>query len=390
MTGLGAVRAPRPRCDLARGRGWALALALLGVGAWLGLGPGHGTGTGSARAQTPEAALVVEPTTIGRGQRGAVVVRVEDVANLYGADVQLRFDASRMQAVDADPDAEGVQLALGDFLSPDFVIRNTVDNEAGTLHVALSQINPSEARSGSGTLFVLRLSAGETLGPTAIELVDASLGARGGERIPYRSRIGSVTIVGPDQAPATPTVGPTPVANAPIAPDIPPAAPQAPPATGAQGEDPGDVDRGASDPGGAAAESDPVRDAPSGGAGREPLSPSRGATAASAPGRPQAAATGTEEDATAADGLESGEAASSPDDGDGADDPDELAARAEAATAPLPTAAAAQAASGADQDQDQDSARAPDGDAPRRASGVLWWVALLALAVAAGIYVLRR
>ncbi len=200
----------------------------------------------------PEAMLVVESTSIGRGQSGAVVVRVEDVSGLYGADVQLRFDASRLQAIDADEDGEGVQLVLGDFLSPDFVIRNVVDNEAGTLHFALSQINPSRAKSGSGVLFVLRLQAGDTLGPTALELGDATLGARGGERIPYRSRIGSVTIVAADQAQATPTMGPTPVATAPIAPAMTSAATAArstaPSRT--QDEDSGPEDRTAADDGG--------------------------------------------------------------------------------------------------------------------------------------------
>ena len=51
--------------------------------------------------------------------------------------------------------APGVQVAPGDFLSADFVVQNRADNQAGTIDFAVTQLNPSKTKSGSGTLFTV-------------------------------------------------------------------------------------------------------------------------------------------------------------------------------------------------------------------------------------------
>ena len=99
----------------------------------------------------------------------AIDVEVRVVRELYGADVQLRFDPAVLEVVDADDAVEGVQLQLDPFLDTDMVINNVVDNDAGTTWYALTQLNPSPPRSGDGRLFSLlvrRRSAGAA-GPSA-------------------------------------------------------------------------------------------------------------------------------------------------------------------------------------------------------------------------------
>lgn len=154
---------------------------------------------------TPDAAIVVNPPT-GSYQVGetiAVEVWVEDVVNLYGADIRLAFDATRLQVLDADPNLPGIQVQpRSDILSPDFIIRREADNVAGTVWYAATQINPSPPASGSGALFsftFITLAEGLTdVTVTAYQLADAN-----GMSIPAQAS-GAVYQIG-DDATATPT-----------------------------------------------------------------------------------------------------------------------------------------------------------------------------------------
>ena len=105
-------------------------------------------------AGQPQATLKLVPSTtkIDHGQTVAVVLRVEGVENLYGAQADLHFDPSRLIVQDADPAAEGIQSALGSFLSPDFVVFNEVDNKAGILRLAFTQMAPHPPVEGNGDL----------------------------------------------------------------------------------------------------------------------------------------------------------------------------------------------------------------------------------------------
>jgi hypothetical protein len=127
----------------------APAILALIVGLFLAAGR-----TGVSRAQD-ETLVRCDPAVAAGifGQPLEVDIYVENIAELYAADVRLSFDTSMAQIVDADPNAEGIQIEiLDDFLSPDFVLRKNGDNVAGTIWYAASQVNPSEPVSGSGPL----------------------------------------------------------------------------------------------------------------------------------------------------------------------------------------------------------------------------------------------
>lgn len=106
---------------------------------------------------TPNATALIrcEPSVV-EGPADALLsvdIYVQDVVNLYGADVQLTFDINAAQVEDADPATSGVQIQpLSTFLKPDFVLFKTADNNTGTIHYALTQLNPSEPATGSGPL----------------------------------------------------------------------------------------------------------------------------------------------------------------------------------------------------------------------------------------------
>lgn len=84
-----------------------------------------------------------------------VPIRVEDIEGLYAIDLEMTFDPQLLEAQDADPSAPGVQMGLGGFLDPGLLLFNSVDNESGEIRFVMSQVNPSEPKSGDGILLVV-------------------------------------------------------------------------------------------------------------------------------------------------------------------------------------------------------------------------------------------
>lgn len=76
-----------------------------------------------------------------------VEVWVDNVTDLYGADIQLAFDPNGFEVF-------GEQITiLSDFLQADLIVKQEVDNEAGTIWYAITQLNPAPPVDGSGVLF---------------------------------------------------------------------------------------------------------------------------------------------------------------------------------------------------------------------------------------------
>ena len=161
-------------------------------------------------AQDPAPVEVrVAPSTIqaARGGQIEIAVEVVEVQDLYGFDVILTFDPAVVQVVDADPLLDGVQVSLGTLLEPGFAVRNTADNAAGRLQFAMTQLNPSEAKSGTGTLIVVKFEGQQVDASAPLTLEKAQLAQRDGIEIPSELVAGQV-IVG--SAPAGPTNTPLP------------------------------------------------------------------------------------------------------------------------------------------------------------------------------------
>jgi len=100
------------------------------------------------------------------GDVGTLDIRVENVVQLAGAEVHVIFDPALLEVVDADPSLEGIQIAHGDLLSPDFVVQNVADTATGTVDYAIVCIPVDKAVSGSGVLARITfhaLAEGETL-----------------------------------------------------------------------------------------------------------------------------------------------------------------------------------------------------------------------------------
>ena len=132
--------------------------------------------TAPSSAEEPTAPVVVDaptptagPTEVAVAQNGTVIrfqpasqqlnvgdvirvdIVIENVSDLSAADVQVQFDPSVLRGQDALPDEDGIQLEPGDFLKPDFVVVNDVNNSAGLAQYALTQVAPSPPATGAGS-----------------------------------------------------------------------------------------------------------------------------------------------------------------------------------------------------------------------------------------------
>jgi LysM repeat protein len=156
--------------------------------------------------------VVIAPSSreIGVGDTTTVDIRIEDVSNLYGAEVHLDFDPALVEVVDADPDKTGVQIEPGTFPSPHFTAQNIVDQAYGKIHFATSQGPGEEPVSGSGILAKITFR-GKAGGTSAISFDSVILADRDGGAISTGTQSGSITVIGDTPTPThTPTPGPTP------------------------------------------------------------------------------------------------------------------------------------------------------------------------------------
>ena len=144
-----------------------------------------------AAAQPPDAVPAAgpivrcEPVSITGLANGVVTadVYIQDVVALYGADVQVSFDVSIVQVLDENPNVSGIQIQpLASFLQPENVLRNVVDNVAGTVRYAVNQLNPTPPATGSGSLMRFRFQPLQS-GSFTIEFLWHQLVDRDGQPI---------------------------------------------------------------------------------------------------------------------------------------------------------------------------------------------------------------
>lgn len=158
---------------------------------------------------------------VAAGEIFEVAVEVVDVQEIYGFSVAFTFDPSVLQVQDADPALAGVQVGFGTLLEPGVVIVNNVDNVNGTVEFAMTQLNPSTPKNGTGNLIVVSFLGGVSGQESPLELVFVQLAAPRGVEIPAEALSGTVQIIAggspgptntpvPTQPPGTTLPSPTP------------------------------------------------------------------------------------------------------------------------------------------------------------------------------------
>lgn len=148
----------------------------------------------SVLAQNSAQVGVFADHQLAPGARVEVPIEIRGVQDLYAIDIELSFDPAILSAEDADPSMDGIQPALGTFLDAGLLLYNSIDLETGIIRFAMSQVNPSEPKSGNGILLVVYF-IGKTAGESNLTVNSLTLSDRLGMEIPSSGVNSSITVV---------------------------------------------------------------------------------------------------------------------------------------------------------------------------------------------------
>lgn len=152
--------------------------------------------TSVVEAQTIARIGLLNDMEIRPGVEVEIPIDIEDVVDLYGIDIELKFDPDFWEFRDADPNRAGIQAKFGDFLDPGMMLFNIIDPEEGRIHLVVSQVRPSEGKTGDGNIMVLYATALKT-GTTGFEVSNVEMSTRDGDDIPVEGVDGEVRIANP-------------------------------------------------------------------------------------------------------------------------------------------------------------------------------------------------
>ena len=120
--------------------------------------------------------LVFDPPVLDLPSTSVTVaVRVENVTNLYGLQLEVHFDPAVVTVESIVP---------GDFLSADFVLKD-IDGDAGWASLAYTQLAPAPERNGSGAVAVLTLKRTGCAGSSPLKLMNVILSDINGQAISH-------------------------------------------------------------------------------------------------------------------------------------------------------------------------------------------------------------
>ncbi len=156
------------------------------------------TRTPTVTLAPPAAVVRVDPRSQSAGLNGTVGVSIlaDRVTNLYGLDLHLTFDPARLEAQDADGNADnGVQVAPGDWMdaSRGLMVRNVVDNAAGQVQYVFTLAAPAPPVSGTGALVRITFRT-RAAGNAWIRLDGVMLANNQAAMIPVTTEDGSITV----------------------------------------------------------------------------------------------------------------------------------------------------------------------------------------------------
>ncbi len=107
-----------------------------------------------ADAQAGETQIQLQNVPIQDEKLLVVNIYLTDLADLYGADVQLRYDPTRLAVRDDNRRLEGIQISPGPLIASDdrFVVTNAANPDTGKIGFAFTLLKPAPPISGAGVL----------------------------------------------------------------------------------------------------------------------------------------------------------------------------------------------------------------------------------------------
>jgi hypothetical protein len=170
--------------------------------------------------QAGAALVCTEPVRleIGAGQSATLQIRLLNARGVYGVDLQATFDPAVVEVVDVDAKQAGIQMTPGAFLHPDFVVSNLADNQTGRLRYVVTELNPSPAANGTGSLLTVQLR-GKAFGSSSkLTFTSVVIADRHGVKQPVRTQAAELVIVAAGAAQPTAAATPSRMASTPSRP----------------------------------------------------------------------------------------------------------------------------------------------------------------------------
>lgn len=161
---------------------------------------------GPALVLTEPASLTLRP-----GETGAITIRVDNAADVYGVEFHLRFDPALVEVVDALSGQPVSVIAPGEWMKHGFAALNHANNSAGAIDYAVTLVNPSPSLTGGGPVAVITFR-GKAAGAGALTIQKAIVASRQGKEIASQWENATLTVSG---AAAPPAVAAAPVASPP-------------------------------------------------------------------------------------------------------------------------------------------------------------------------------
>jgi len=122
-----------------------------------------------------------------------VDVVVEGESDLYGVALELTFDPTLVEVVDADTGTAGVQITPGSCPVADFVVQNTVNNSTGVINYDAASLSPTAACNGTGVVASITFR-GLSEGTSPVHYNSWLLADSNGLSITASTQDGSVTV----------------------------------------------------------------------------------------------------------------------------------------------------------------------------------------------------
>jgi hypothetical protein len=114
------------------------------------------------------------------------VILSEDVENLYGFDIELKWDPATLEYVSHVVTAPVESYSEGVLHDPTFSLKDEVDSTAGTCWIAYSSMPPAEPFSGKGVFFTITFKVLSTANENPIQLVSTALSDDAGQPIVHQ------------------------------------------------------------------------------------------------------------------------------------------------------------------------------------------------------------
>lgn len=126
-----------------------------------------------ARADEP-VQLILRNLPLQDDRLLVMTIQLENVADLYGAEIQLRYDSTQLKVRDEDPRLEGVQIAPGPLLAFDdrFVALNEANAQAGLIDFVFTLLKPALPINQAGVLATVAFEVTGS-GPFKVEVAEA-------------------------------------------------------------------------------------------------------------------------------------------------------------------------------------------------------------------------